>query len=106
MSSTWLRFNNAIKKQGINRKQFLPYRSRFQPFAAWYAFIMSTCVLGISGYTLFLPGNFEVDQFIFACKFPPGPYPRLPSMRVADPLSSSRGFTEYAWDLIRVLPHS
>lgn len=68
MSSTWLRFNNAIKAQGLDRETFLPYRSRFQPFAAWYALIMSTIVLGISGYYLFYPGAFLADQFIFACK--------------------------------------
>lgn len=66
MSSTWLRFNNAIKKQGLDRATFLPYRSRFQPFAAWYALVMSLCVLGISGYYLFLPGAFLADQFVFA----------------------------------------
>lgn len=65
MSTTWLRFNNAMKKQGLDRKTFLPYRSIFQPYAAWYAFIMSTCVLIISGYTLFYPGEFKVDLFIF-----------------------------------------
>jgi len=66
MSSTWLRFNNAIKKQGLDRATFLPYRSRFQPYAAWYALVMSLCVLGISGYYLFLPGAFLADQFVFA----------------------------------------
>jgi len=66
MSSTWLRFNNAMKKQGLSRDEFLPYRSRFQPFAAWYALVMSILVLLISGYYLFIPGNFAADEFIFA----------------------------------------
>ncbi|KAL7010084.1 general amino acid permease agp2 [Cystobasidiomycetes sp. EMM_F5] len=66
MSSTWIRFNAGLKAQGLDRKTFLPYTSRYQPFAAWYALIMSILVLGISGYTLFLPGNFAADQFIFA----------------------------------------
>ncbi|KAK9895840.1 hypothetical protein P389DRAFT_152416 [Cystobasidium minutum MCA 4210] len=65
MSTTWLRFNNAMKAQGLDRKVFLPYRSRLQPYAAWYAFIMSFCVLIISGYTLFYPGAFKTDLFIF-----------------------------------------
>lgn len=65
MSFTWLRFNNAIKAQGLDRNTFLPYRSRFQPFAAWYALVMSACVLAISGYTYFYPGAFVVDEFIF-----------------------------------------
>jgi len=66
MSSTWIRFNAAIKAQGLDREQFLPYRSRFQPFAAWYALVMSIIVLVISGYYLFYPGAFLADQFIFA----------------------------------------
>lgn len=69
MSSTWIRFNAGLKAQGLDRKTFLPYTSRYQPFAAWYALIMSILVLGISGYTLFLPGNFAADQFIFACTY-------------------------------------
>ena len=68
MSSTWIRFNAAIKAQGLDREQFLPYRSRFQPFAAWYALVMSIIVLVISGYYLFYPGAFLADQFIFACE--------------------------------------
>lgn len=67
MSSSWIRFNNAIKVQGLDRETFLPYRSRFQPFCAWYALIMSTIVLIISGYTLFYPGAFAADEFIFQC---------------------------------------
>lgn len=69
MSTTWIRFNNAMKKQGIDRKTFLPYRSVLQPYAAWYAFTMSFCVLVISGYTLFYPGEFKADLFIFQCVF-------------------------------------
>jgi len=65
MSSSWIRFNNAMKVQGLDRETFLPCRSRFQPYAAWYALIMATIVLIISGYTLFYPGAFKADEFIF-----------------------------------------
>lgn len=65
MSLTWLSLSNAIKKQGLDRKTFLPYVSRWQPFAAWYALVMSTIVLVISGYELFYPGAFQADSFIF-----------------------------------------
>lgn len=57
-----------MKVQGLDRETFLPARSRFQPYAAWYALIMSTIVLIISGYTLFYPGAFAADEFIFQCK--------------------------------------
>jgi len=66
MSFTWIRFNAAMKAQGLDRKTFLPYRSRVQPYAAWYALTMATIVLGISGYYLFYPGAFKADEFIFA----------------------------------------
>lgn len=69
MSSTWIRFNAGLKAQGIDRNTFLPYRSRFQPFAAWYALIMSVLVLFFSGYELFYPGNFAADLFIFQCMY-------------------------------------
>jgi amino acid transporter len=68
MSTTWIRFNAAMKAQGLDRKTFLPYRSRLQPFAAWYAFVMSFIILILSGYTLFYPGAFAADLFIFQCK--------------------------------------
>lgn len=35
---TYLRFYKGLQVQGIDRKA-LPYASRFQPFAAWYAMI-------------------------------------------------------------------
>lgn len=93
MSFTWIRFNNAIKAQGIDRKKFLPYCSRVQPFAAWYALIMSTCVLGISGYTLFYPGAFAADQFIFACECWKGETQRSRSPRLLlAPHTSSVGY--------------
>lgn len=38
MSFTWIRFNGAMKAQGIDRKLFLPNVSRFQPYAAYWAF--------------------------------------------------------------------
>jgi amino acid transporter len=37
MAITWIRFNAAMKAQGIDRKEFLPSPSRFQPFAGWWA---------------------------------------------------------------------
>ena len=37
MSVTWIRFNAAMKAQGIDRKTLLPSISRFQPYAAYWA---------------------------------------------------------------------
>ena len=45
----------------------MPYKSpilRFSP-VWYYAFIMAMLVLGVSGWTVLLPGGFAADQFIF-----------------------------------------
>lgn len=68
MTSTWIRFNKAIKAQGLDRETFLPTRSRFQPYAAYWGLSMSTTVLVLSGYTLFYPGQFNATQFVWACE--------------------------------------
>lgn len=41
MAITWIRFNRAMKVQGINKMTFLPIISKFQPFAGYWAFIWS-----------------------------------------------------------------
>jgi yeast amino acid transporter len=38
MSFTWIRFNGAMRVQGIEKKKFLPITSRFQPYAGYWAF--------------------------------------------------------------------
>lgn len=65
MATTWLRFDNAMKAQGLKREEFLPYRSWAQPYAAWFALIISTIILILSGYTLFYPGRWSTVDFIF-----------------------------------------
>ncbi|CAI6095196.1 unnamed protein product [Clonostachys chloroleuca] len=65
MSMTWIRFNSAMKAQGIDRKAFLPTRSRWQPFAGYWAFGWSFLFLWLQGYAVFLHGNWQVSTFIF-----------------------------------------
>jgi len=65
MAMTWIRFNAAIKAQGIDRKTFLPVVSRFQPYAAYWAFGCGFFFMWIQGYSVFLKGNWEVSTFIF-----------------------------------------
>ncbi|KAI5478634.1 putative amino acid transporter [Pseudohyphozyma bogoriensis] len=64
MSTTWLRFDNAVKKQGIARES-LPHRSRWQPYCGWFAFIFSNIFLWVNGYAVFKPGNWNTETFIF-----------------------------------------
>jgi amino acid transporter len=65
MSMTWIRFNSAMKAQGIDRKAFLPTHSRWQPFAGYWAFGWSFLFLWLQGYAVFLHGNWQVSTFIF-----------------------------------------
>jgi len=37
MAATWIRFNAAMKAQSIDRDTFLPVKSRFQPYAGYWA---------------------------------------------------------------------
>ncbi|KAK5027183.1 hypothetical protein LTR13_009578 [Exophiala sideris] len=65
MAMTWIRFNAAMKAQGIDRKAFLPVVSRFQPYAGYWALGCGFTFLWLQGYSVFLKGNWEVSTFIF-----------------------------------------
>ncbi|KAI0697278.1 amino acid permease [Cytidiella melzeri] len=63
ISVIYIRFHAGLKAQGFDRKT-LPFVSPIQPFAAWYsaAFALLICIL--SGWAVFLRGNWAVDVFI------------------------------------------
>ena len=65
MSITYLRFYQALKHAGIDRKT-LPYHSKLQPYAAWYVLIMSTIAVLTNGYAVFLKGGWSTPDFIFS----------------------------------------
>ncbi|KAK2805089.1 hypothetical protein FQN50_006334 [Emmonsiellopsis sp. PD_5] len=65
MSLTWIRFNSAIKAQGIDKKDFLPVISKYQPFAGYWAFVWAFLWLWLQGYAVFIRGNWSVPTFIF-----------------------------------------
>ncbi|OQV01282.1 hypothetical protein CLAIMM_06665 [Cladophialophora immunda] len=65
MAVTWIRFNAGLKAQGVNRKEFLPAVSRWQPYAAWYTLCCSFVMLFVQGYGVFKPGNWDTPTFIF-----------------------------------------
>ena len=46
---TYIRFYNGMKSQGYIRNQ-LPYYSKFQPFAAWYAACSTSIILLVSHF--------------------------------------------------------
>ncbi|KAG9089259.1 hypothetical protein FRC06_001646 [Ceratobasidium sp. 370] len=65
MSITWIRWNAAMKAQGVSR-EILPYRSKIQPYGAYYALTMSIIVTFFNGYYVFLKGGWATADFIFA----------------------------------------
>jgi amino acid transporter len=60
---TYIRFYKAMKVQGYDRET-LPFKSRLQPFAAYYAasFILIVCFF--SGWSVFLKGQWAADAFV------------------------------------------
>ncbi|KAL1743452.1 amino acid permease/ SLC12A domain-containing protein [Schizophyllum fasciatum] len=65
ISYTYLRFHKALRLQGIARES-LPHRSRWQPFCAYYALTGTLIMAFVGGYTVFLPGNWNVPTFLFS----------------------------------------
>jgi amino acid transporter len=59
MAITWVRFNRAMRVQGIDRKEFLPAPSRFQPYCGYWALFWASIFLWVQGYAVFLSGNWS-----------------------------------------------
>lgn len=60
---TYVRFYAGMKAQGYDRSK-LPYASKLQPYAAWYAMVMCLLVCLFSGWKVFLKGNWVVATFV------------------------------------------
>ncbi|KAJ8095985.1 general amino acid permease agp2 [Marasmius tenuissimus] len=65
VSFTYIRFHKALKAQGISRDT-LPYKTAWQPFCAYYAFTGAIIMAFVGGWTVFLPGNWDVPTFLFS----------------------------------------
>ncbi|RAO74201.1 uncharacterized protein BHQ10_010213 [Talaromyces amestolkiae] len=62
LSFCYIRFHAALKAQGISRDT-LPWKSPFQPYAAWIGFVGSTIIVLIAGFPVFLKGNWDTSSF-------------------------------------------
>ncbi|PYI30463.1 aromatic amino acid transport protein aroP [Aspergillus indologenus CBS 114.80] len=62
---TYTRFRKALIAQGVAR-QTLPYRSWGQPYVAYIALVSTFVMTFVGGYTVFLPGNWDVPTFLFS----------------------------------------
>ncbi|KDQ63822.1 hypothetical protein JAAARDRAFT_392423 [Jaapia argillacea MUCL 33604] len=60
---TYIRFHKGFIAQGYNRAD-LPYASKLQPYAAWYAMIACLVICFFSGWEVFLKGSWATDTFV------------------------------------------
>lgn len=59
----YIRFYAALKAQGVSRDSF-PWKAPLQPYAAWVGFIGATIITFISGFSVFLKGNWSASSFV------------------------------------------
>ncbi|KAK5989684.1 General amino acid permease AGP2 [Cladobotryum mycophilum] len=62
---TYICFHRACKAQGIDRDT-LPYKAWFMPYAAYYALAWTSVMAIVGGYTVFLPGQWNIPDFLFS----------------------------------------
>ncbi|KAF7595426.1 hypothetical protein BBP40_006048 [Aspergillus hancockii] len=62
---SYTRFRKALMAQNIPRGS-LPYQSLGQPYIAYFALVCTTVMAFVGGYTVFLPGNWDVPTFFFS----------------------------------------
>ncbi|KGQ08889.1 putative proline-specific permease put4 [Beauveria bassiana D1-5] len=61
----YLRFYKAAELQNVTvANGQLPYRSRFQPYAAWISGIVFSVLLLLNGFKVFVKGNWDTPTFI------------------------------------------
>ena len=65
MSFTFIRFRKACEAQGLTRHK-LPYWGKFQPYLAYYALTGCFIMTFVGGYTVFLPGMWDIPTFLFS----------------------------------------
>jgi len=63
ISVTYIRFYKGMQAQGIDRTK-LPYYSKLQPYAAWYALCSIVVIMFLSGWSVFLRGEWATDTFV------------------------------------------
>lgn len=62
---SYTRFRKALIAQNVPRSS-LPYQSLGQPYVAYTALICTTVMAFVGGYTVFLPGNWDIPTFFFS----------------------------------------
>ena len=65
MTFTFLRWKKACEAQGFDRNS-LPHTSFWQPYTAYYALTGTMIMTFVGGYTVFLPGFWDIPNFLFS----------------------------------------
>lgn len=61
---TYLRFQYACKKQGINRHTELPWAAPLQPYTTWASLVLFVTLLFTGGYATFIHGDWDTETFV------------------------------------------
>jgi len=61
----YIRFHKALTAQGVDRNS-LVFKSKWQPYTAWFALIYFSIIIVFNGFAVFTKGNWSVDDFITA----------------------------------------
>lgn len=64
MAIAYIGFYRATKAQGVDKSTYY-YRSWYQPYSVYFVLFFLVIVCGIQGYTVFKPGMWSVENFIF-----------------------------------------
>ncbi|KAB8289564.1 hypothetical protein EYC80_010722 [Monilinia laxa] len=65
MAYTFICWKRACDAQGLDRRK-LPHTSFWQPFSAYYALTGCFIMTFVGGYTVFLPGSWDIPTFLFS----------------------------------------
>ena len=65
MCFTFIKFKKACEAQGLSRDS-LPYKGFWQPFLAYYGLCGCFVMTFMGGYSVFLPGNWDIPTFFFS----------------------------------------
>lgn len=65
LCGTYVSFYHALKAQGISRDS-LPFKGWFQPYLAIIGGTAAFIMVFVSTYTIFLPGNWDIESFLFS----------------------------------------
>lgn len=65
MCFTFIRFYKACEAQGLDRSK-LPYKGWGQPYPAYFGLVTTFVMTFVGGYTVFLPGQWDVPSFLFS----------------------------------------